>query len=276
MFSFNFVTPKKLLLFLSFFVYLFLAVTSAYAALVIEPANIKLNLNGKRASGTFVLKNVGDTEERYRAKSTHFIITSKGVLKEVPADDYSLAAWIKFNPQEFVLPPNTSRAVRYSVIPQGKVKTREYWGAIQFMPLQAATISSNVTEGRSLSLKVLTVVLVPIYGFVEGTAYSGQIKQFELGKDKENKEQLYLNCVIVNTGEGVLRLGGDCEIFDSAGKNADKINIIRTVIYPKTEQTIKLKLKPSLVPGKYRARVKLKYTDSESKMELSRDYQLDL
>lgn len=239
---------------------------SAMAALVIEPALIEMELSQNRSSGAFIIKNVGDKEERYRAKAVHFLLTPEGGIKEVKPDEYSLADWVKFNPKEFVLPPKTSRVVRFSVMPQGKLRPKEYWGAIEFMPLSGAKVISQDSKGRSFNLEVLSVVLVPIYGHVDGTQYSGAIKDVRFKKDKE---KLYVLCDVINTGSGVVRMNGSCQITDASGSVVDEIALKAVVAFAKSSRIVRAGLKKELAPGKYRARINLKSADPRSKMELT-------
>ncbi|OGW83596.1 MAG: hypothetical protein A2987_02905 [Omnitrophica bacterium RIFCSPLOWO2_01_FULL_45_10] len=235
------------------------------AILVIEPALVKTELTQGRATGAFVIKNTGDEEERYRAKAVHFVVTKEGALKEVPLDEYSLAGWIKFNPKEFVLPPKTSRMVRFSVIPQGKVATREYWGAIEFMPLKGSNVKAEDGKGHIFNLQVLSVILVPIYGFVDGTLYSGRIDDISI---KKLKDKTYLYCGVTNTGDGILRLKGSCQILDSSGTVVEEIGLKHIIAFTKKERLVKSEIKTPLKPGTYRARVNLASQDSHSKVTL--------
>lgn len=245
----------------------------AEAALVIEPALIKLELNQNRSSGAFIIKNTGDKEERYRAKSVHFILTPEGGLKETDPDEHSLAGWVKFNPKEFVLPPQTSRVVRFSVIPEGKVRSREYWGAIEFMPLQGAKVISQDNKGQSFNLEVLSVVLVPIYGYVEGTKYSGAVKDIGF---RNEKGKAYVYSSFLNTGDGVLRLTGACRIIDSSGSVVDEIGLKSVVVFTGSERIIRSAVKKTLPPGRYRAKIDLKSSDPHSKVELSAETEFNL
>lgn len=237
-----------------------------YAALVIDPAYITIDLTNKRATGTFLLKNTGDEEERYRAKAVYFTLTPKGSIKELSPDEYSLTTWIKFNPQEFVLPPKSSRAVRYSVIPQGKLKAYEYRGAIEFIPLKAANVKSQDDAGHIINLKVISVVLVPIYGYVRGTKNSGNLKQIAVNQQKDEIEVTF---TVVNTGNGVLRLDGICQIITSAGKVADELGYKKIAVFPKNERIIKMKTRKELKPDNYILKVRLKSIDSRSDIILS-------
>ena len=236
----------------------------AEAVLVIEPALIKQKLTQKRSSGSFYIRNVGDQEERYRATAVHFTVGEKGGLQVIPPDDHSLAKWIKFNPTEFVLPPKSSRMVRYSIIPQGKLKEREYWGAIQFMPLKGQKVTSKDKAGRDFSLEVMSIALVPIYGTVAGTKFSGQLTSVAA---KQEKDKVAITFLVKNTNEGVLRLSGVCQFVDDNGKMAKEVALKRVVVFPQTTRLTNLDFPEKLAAGKYTVRIIL--NNKEEKVSLT-------
>lgn len=245
-------TIKYLMLLLFLFVSVF--DIKVEAALVIKPAYIKQKLTQKRISDVFYIKNVGDQEERYRATAIHFVVGDKGGLQVIPSDEYSLAQWIKFNPTEFILPPNTSRMIRYSIIPQGKLKEREYWGAIQFVPLKGQKVTTKGNEGQEISLEVVSVILVPIYGMVDGTKFSGELSNFEARQEKGDIRVLFH---VKNTNEGILRLPGVCQIVDSSNKIIKEVEIKSVVVFPGKNRSMNINIKEKLDSGNYTARVVL-------------------
>ena len=187
-------------------------------------------------------------------------------MKEIDPDEHSLAPWVKFNPKEFTLPPKSSRIVRFSVIPEGKVRSKEYWGAIEFMPLEGAKVVSKDAKERVFNIEILSVVLVPIYGYVEGTKYSGMIKEISLADEREKP---YLNLNLLNKGDGVLRLSGNCQIKDAAGAVVDDIELKKVVVFADGERVLRAAFNKELASGKYHVTVNLKSTDPHSKVELS-------
>lgn len=246
---------------------------NTYAALVIDPAFIRLELNEKRNTGTFVLKNTGDEELRYRAKAVYYAFSSQGAIKEIPPDEYSLVEWIKFNPKEFVLPPQTSRVVRYSVIPQGKLKPYSYRGAIEFIPLKVGNIESQDDKGHTYKVKILNMVLVPIYGQAKGIKYSGQIKQLKVNKQEGNTEA---TVIILNTGNGNLNLNGMCQIINSEGEVVEEIPLKRILILPKGDRIMKTKFKTTLEPGKYSIKFSFQSSVREVNVDLEEEAELEI
>lgn len=239
----------------------------AKAALIIEPALIQIDLTQKRSSGTFVIKNTGDKEERYRAKAVHYIFTPEGAIKRVAPDEYSLAEWIKFNPKEFTLPPKSSKAVRYSVIPQGKLKTHEYWCAIEFVPLEHAQYKTSDDKGRTFNIAIVSVIMVPIHGLMEGVQYSGEIKRIYVEKSK--KGDLYLHCAVANTGGGALGFQGTYTITDSSGNKVVDQAPFSVEVYPGSERISKTKINTELASGKYSVQINLTSNSSRANISLS-------
>jgi hypothetical protein len=187
---------------------------------------------------------------------------------KIPDDEYSLAPWIKFNPKEFVIPAQSSRVIHYSVIPPQKLKAREYRGAIEFTPLEVSRVTSKDTKGHTFNLKVLSIVLVPIYGLVEGAKSSGQIKQVKV---ERQKEELIAYCTLLNNGDSALRLDGECRIIDSSGNVAEELPVKKIVVFPKNERILGLKIKKDLAGGEYTARFHLKSTDSRVNLEFTHE-----
>ncbi len=252
----------------------FIFILDSEAALVIDPALIKTDLNGKRSSGVFILKNTGEEEVRYRAKAVYFTLNPEGGLAEISPDEYSLAEWIKFNPKEFTLPPQSSRAIRYSIIsPSGKLLPKEYRGAIEFTPLKVAKIQSQDNEGHKFNLQVLSVVLVPVYGYVKNTKYSGILSDISVDK---KKDELVISADVSNTSDGILRFNGEYQIIASSGKKIDETGFKKIVVFQKNKRTLKTTIKKPVEIGQYVVRLHLKSYDRRAPVELSKETKFDL
>ncbi|NOY44107.1 MAG: hypothetical protein GXP50_01440 [Deltaproteobacteria bacterium] len=138
-------------------------IPAAQARLVISPALLRVDLDGERPRGAFTLTNVGEKTERYRARAVHFRLSEAGGLQLVEPDQWSLAPWIRFNPAEFELPPNASRVVRYTILVPSPLEQGQYWGGIEFEPLQSSVYRFSDGKGKNLSIHVLNSALVPIF-----------------------------------------------------------------------------------------------------------------
>ncbi len=246
---------------------------SAQANLVIKPAVIRFQLTPKRTSGAFVVSNTTDEEKRYRAKAVHFIITAKGGLKTVPPEDHSLAEWIKFNPKEFVMPPKSSRVIRYSIIPKGKIKPQDYWCAIEFMPLQGAHYTTKDEHGKTLNIAILSAVLVPIYGMVEGTTYSGEFTDARIIEDRRGRRFVY---TVKNTSGGIIRLKGTYEVKDASGKVVRSGPLKGMSVFPGIERTQRTPFPEDLQPGDYTIRIDLTSRDDYVNLKYSKSFAFHL
>ena len=120
------------------------------ADIAVKPANMVISLENGRPAGRFVIANNGEIEERFRIRATHFTYSESGALQVVPPDERSLAPWVKFNPKEFVLPPNSKRAVRFVIVPGANLQVGEYWGAMELESLDYQEASSSDGAGRNI------------------------------------------------------------------------------------------------------------------------------
>lgn len=237
---------------------------AARADLAARPAFVFVHLDKRNPSGRFVLSNMGNTPQTFRARATHFKLTIDGSILPVRPDDYSLAPWIKFNPKEFTLPPHSSRVIRFTVVQGGRnVRPHEYWGAIQFTPLTGATYTSKPDKnGRTVSVKVITDVLIPIYGETHGTVYGGRISDITAGK---KKKKVTLGAMITNTGGGGLRLSGDWKVYKAGTDDLVKtIPIKFLLILPKQKRRLATTLSDSLPAGKYTVALSLNYNHGKT------------
>jgi len=259
----------------SFFVFFILFQPfAANASLGARPAYLFVDLEKRNPSGTFTVTNMSDDTQTYRANAIHFAISEKGSVHPVPADDYSLAKWVKFNPKEFTLAPKTSREIRFTIIIKKNLKPREYWGAIEFMPLKGVKYSGDTDEGgRQMNFEVLSALLIPIYGSTNGIDYEGEVSDItaERVKDKTG-----FTALVENTGTGVLRLKGELEILDAtSGKVSLKTPVNIFNVMPHQKRRIKILGKESLPGGRYTAMLRLKQSKpDEVILSLQEEFEL--
>lgn len=229
---------------------------NANASLGARPAYLFVDLEKRNPSGTFTVTNMSDEAQTYRANAIHFAISEKGAVQPVEPDDFSLAKWIKFNPKEFTLEPKTSREIRFSIIRKKNIQSREYWGAIEFMPLKGVKYSGKTDEGgRKMNFEVLTALLIPIYGSTNGIEYKGKISDVMV---ERLKDKTGFTALVENTGEGVLRLKGELEVLEA---NSDTVALKSKVtifnVMPHQKRRISILGKEKLSGGNYTAVLKL-------------------
>ncbi len=235
---------------------------SASASLGARPAYLFVDLEKRNPSGTFTVTNMSDETQTYRANAIHFAISEEGSVHPVAPDAYSLAKWIKFNPKEFTLAPKTSREIRFSIIRKKNLKPREYWGAIEFMPLKGVKYSGETDkEGRKMKFEVLTALLIPIYGSMKGINYQGKVSDVTA---ERLKDKTGFTALVENTGTGVLRLKGELEVLNaSSGEVFLKTTINNFDVMPGQKRRIKILANESLLGGRYTAMLLLQQTRPE-------------
>jgi hypothetical protein len=233
--------------------------------LAVSPAYLELDLDEGRPSGTFVVTNVTDHELRCRAQTIHYVLSETGQLETIPPDQHSLAPWIKFNPKEFTLPPKATQNVRYSVIPNGKLETGEYWGGIYFEPLDAE--KANLVDslsGVTRTIRVIMSIVVPILGKYGDFEVSARVDFLEA---TVADTVVVIKSVLTNTSLGALRLGGEYDIVDSAGQIVATGKLADAFILPAKGLIMNTWVKQQISPGAYTAR--LRYHDRKTKRLLT-------
>ena len=222
------------------------------ADIAIKPAFVEVNMEEGRPSGTFLVSNLGDKEERFRVNALYFNYTEEGGLKKSQAGDYSLASWIRFNPRELTLAPGTQRAVRFAIIPRGKLEPGEHWAAMELESLAVNEMLSDEKSGRSMKVKVMITIVAPIFGTVGKTSYAGQVK--DLHVQVENGA-VVLKALIAATGSGRLQVKGDYEIVDASGKTVDSSPFAAGYVFRGAQRWFTRKITAALPKGEYTVKV---------------------
>ncbi len=232
---------------------------SAAWDLPISPAVVRLNLDEKRPAGQFTIRNVGDEAERFRIKAQHFTYSEQGVLEIVSPDENSLAQWLKFNPKEFALPAKSSRTVRFVLVPRGKViPKREYWGSIELISLKENVGSStDVGAGKTMTIKLMTSLLIPIFATKGEVSYAGAIKEVQLSEDKRGKGT-QIATTINNSGSGSLLATLRYTILDSSGAVVKEDVFGKSYVLPNSERTFSRVIEgDGIQPGPHTVMVEL-------------------
>jgi hypothetical protein len=222
------------------------------AGLSIAPAYVEVSLDKGRPAGQFSIANLGDVEERYRIRAIHFTFTKDGSVRRIEPDEHSLAPWIKFNPTEFVLAPKSRRSIRYVITPQGKLRTGEYWAAMELESLKTTVANAKDEGGREFRIEVIPSILVPMFGTVGKVRYQGILKEIQVVSNEGGQA---IQLLIGNTGEGRLVVGGEYEIRNRSGEEVQKGSLTRAYVLPGTEQFFSGQLKSNLAEGNYKVRV---------------------
>lgn len=229
---------------------------SVRGQVAIQPAFVEVNLERGRPSGQFVITNVTDQPQHYRIRARFFVYDRDGVV-QFPGDDSarSLAQWVRFNPTEFAIPPKSSRAVRYVVVPRGAVSNGEYWAAMSLETLKARETTMDLGDERSVKLTVTTSLLVPIFGQSGDIDYDGALGEVDLIVAEGRPA---VAAVVKNTGTGRLVAAGTYKLTDATGKEVASGKVGHSYVMAGTERRFVEPLAAPLPPGSYTLEVSYK------------------
>lgn len=226
--------------------------------------NVKMGSGKKRLSGKFEIVNTGDTEERYRVKANHFLFHEDGSFSVLEPDENSLASWIKFNPKEFNLQPNTKRVVRYTIIPKIKAADGLYWGVMELESLVPIAKTQKIGE-TNLTINFAQTVLVPMFASIGDLGYRGELENIKL-EPGDVKGQKLLKVTIANRDQGALFMTGEYKLVSSSGEIVHEDVLSGGVILPDMKREYLTQLNPQIDAGQYRMLVEYSSPDLKEKL----------
>ena len=197
--------------------------------------------------------NLGDQEERYRINAIHFTNTPTGGINQSATGDNSLATWIHFNPRELTIAPKTQRAVRFAIVPRGKLQPGEYWAAMELESLNVTIAENEDDKGRKIKLRVVPTIMVPMFGTYGDVSYKGTLDAPTL---EVNPQGVYLKTTLENQGTG--RIGAKCrfEVIDSQGQALIEEPLGRAYVLRDAHRIFTKAFHPEDLPaGEYKFRI---------------------
>jgi len=243
----------------------------AQADIAIKPAYVEVALDARTPSGRFIISNLGDTEERYRVNALFFVYSEHGAFQQLETGPWSLAEWIHFNPKELTLPPKSQQAVRFAIVPRSPLEPGEYWAAMELESLRInEALSTDPNTGKTVKIKMLSTIVVPIFGSAGTVRYEGQIK--EAGISVENGEVM-LNALVAATGTGRLGLIGKYQILNATGQVVDEGPYTMAYVLRESQKWLSKKIDKPLSPGTYL--VKMVLEDMHLKPPLETQFQVN-
>ncbi|GAB4268048.1 MAG: hypothetical protein Kow0092_21680 [Deferrisomatales bacterium] len=232
----------------------------ASARLVIQPASLFVNFDGPRPKGTFTLINAGEESVRYRARAIHFRLSERGTLRIAEPDDLSLARWVRFNPTEFEIPPNGKRVIRYTILPPKDLQVGEYWGAIEFEPLQGRTTRYDDQKGRVFDITFITSALAPIFGTKGAFEHKVEVGAPSLELQEGSP---VLRLTMTNAGLGRVHCRGEFQLVDGQGREVAGGKLDRVTILRGGKRTLTAPLGPELSSGDYTIKLRVDVEELE-------------
>ncbi|WP_105316548.1 P pilus assembly protein, chaperone PapD [Thermus tenuipuniceus] len=158
----------------------------------------------------------------------------------------SLTRWLSVSPLTFLLQPQATQEVRYTVqVPPG-AQSGTHWGIVFFESAPAG----GRQEGGGLGIRVKTRVGHVVYVEVGQVTRSGRIQGFRyLPQGQEGPAQIRLS--FQNTGTGLLRLQGRVEVRDLQGRPVARAEVPETASLPGATHELPAPLDKPLSPGRY-------------------------
>ena len=225
-----------------------------WAGLSISPAYLEVSLDQGRPAGEFYITNIGTAEERYRISAVAFRFTEEGLLERLAPNDQQLAAWIIFNPKEFVLPAGTRRIVRFVIAPHGVLQEGEYAAAMELESLNTQTATSVDKKGRSMKIKIVSTIMVPIFAQTGKVLFSAAASDAQLVR---RGEQASVVLAVSNTGSAHIATMGKFEIVNGEGQSVVNGNFPKTYILRQSKRLFDVPLSTTLPTGNYSIRAQL-------------------
>ena len=233
-------------------------------ALSVKPAILDVEIQpGERNTGVITITNTSSVEERFRASATHFRLTRDGQVQQAEPDSSSAAEWIKFNPKEFTLAPNSLQQVRYTLTAPPDAKIGDYWCVLEFLKLSSATVTAGDTSGGGVgvSISVSTAVVVPVLVQVGKVDYKWSLLDLEANADEEQPQVII---TLSNTANGRVPFTTEVDIINGKGDVvAHQVKEIAS-LFPFSERVVQLQIETELEPGMYIARVRVNSEKAKS------------
>lgn len=215
------------------------------AGVSVAPAYIELDLDKKRPAGKFIIKNLGQKDERYRIKASHFILGEKGNLIKMTPDDNSLVPWLKFNPKEFNMPPKSNRSVRFVVAPKGKIPDKAYWAFLELEPLTPNILKSKNKKGSTFNVNISTSILIPIFATKGEVSYGASMKDTKVIVKKSGPA---IETTVTNEGTGHLYTKMTYAVIDESKTVYKEGLMAKGFIFPGNHRTFRRRIDTQEIP----------------------------
>jgi hypothetical protein len=152
---------------------------------------------------------------------------------------HSAAEWIDPDADTFVLSASGSREVRFTVtIPTAAEGTHH---AMVFF-----TVVPKPTDARGVGIVTTGRVGLTVYVTVAGTERAGS----ELA-DLYQADDRTITAVILNTGNTVMRLGGEIQLRDESGVVRHTLEVANVPVLRESERELTFELPDEVEPGFY-------------------------
>ncbi|MBN2735874.1 MAG: hypothetical protein JXR70_02760 [Spirochaetales bacterium] len=211
---------------------------------------------GDSYTGVITIQNPEKSDQEVKVyQSDYFFLSSGEVFYNDPATgERSNAGWIEFSPKRLVIPANELATVHYTVtVPKEKL-IGTFWSMIMVEDIPEDSSESSQADPKEVALGIhqafrYAVQMVTHVG--QGGKKSIKFLQTNLVKEKDH---VFLQLDVKNTGELWLRANLWVEVFDLKGKPIGKFDGGKLRIYPETSVRYRVDL-TGLSLNTYRALV---------------------
>jgi hypothetical protein len=217
--------------------------SSARAADIgLSPSRLVLELPpGASTTVTPTLLTTATYEQLLKVVVSDWTLSVTGGLSFLPADSvsHSASGWVRTEADELLLAPSESRQYRLEVrVPEEAMGT--YHTMVFF------SVEPPDTNATGVGVVTTTRIGLTVYVTVAGTERAGS----EL-IDLYHSDDRTITAVILNTGNTVMRLGGEIQLRDEAGEVRHTLEVPDVPVLRETERELTFDLPDDLEPGFY-------------------------
>jgi P pilus assembly chaperone PapD len=208
---------------------------------------------GSRVTGTIKVTNPSVQTAEVSAIIYDWTLNDadRMMTSEVGTRKESLKGLIKFNPQNFKIPPGESQIVRFTLTAPKEGELFERRGIVFF---EEKNIIQN-PDGMGANL--ITQVGSTIYLAFEGMRMAFNLIDARVEKGSDGKCQGVIK--IANQGAGHVRYRISYKLINEKNALINENQFSEKVILPQFERTISFPLPDRLAPGKYNLLLKLSF-----------------
>ena len=208
---------------------------------------------GERVTGTIKVTNPSNLVAEVSATVYDWTLNEadRMVTSEVGTRKDSLKGLIKFNPQNFKIPPGESQIVRFTVTAPKEGELFERRGIVFF---EEKSVYQN-QDGMGAT--VVTQVGSTIYLALEGMRMAFNLKDARIVKNADGAYQGMIN--IANQGEGHVRYRISYKLINQKKALIHEEQFSENVILPQFERDVSFPLPEKLAPGRYNLLLKLSF-----------------
>jgi hypothetical protein len=210
----------------------------------LSPPRIELvGEHGETVVTTVNVLTTSSGDQQITGATSDWTMNVSGGATFLPAGSVPSGAsgWIDLDADEFVLPPRGARAVRLAItIPDDRAVAGTHHAMVFF------TVVPPPTETRGVGVITTARVGLTVYVTVAGTERPGS----ELA-DLYQADDRTITAVILNTGNTVMRLGGEIQLRDEAGEVRYTLEVPDVPVLRESERELTFTLPDEVAPGFY-------------------------